>query len=269
MKIAFYILTFLVCGVAAYFSLSHMEKFESQRDTRIETIKTNRSVSATADATEAEIVVRSGVLRQAEEERATATASLESATATGRSLTGQVNELDSSIQGQQAEISRLNGTISEITAKLSEFGANATPDTIPETISTLERQRDELIAEKNELLELIGAAERNLDDKQAEAAAVAQRTATRNSQLSLNATEAVISAVNHDWGFVLIGAGSNSGFSPQSSMVVQRDGRVIGRVRPSSVEPTQTVAEIEYSTLSPGVRLQPGDRVLLARPVAN
>jgi len=52
-------------------------------------------------------------------------------------------------------------------------------------------------------------------------------------------------------------------------MVVQRDGRVIGKVRPSSVEPTQTIAEIDYSSLGAGVRLQPGDRVLLARPSTN
>jgi len=269
MKIAFYILTFVVCGVAAYFTLSHKEMFESQQALRLETIATNKSVTATADATEAEIVVRTGVLQEAQAERATAMAALESLTATGRNLTAQVNEMDATIKTQQDEIARLNGIIASIIEKLSEFGANPTPETIPQTISDLERQRDLLVAEKNELIALTEAAERNLEQKQSEAVRVTQRFATRNSQLVLGATEAVVSAVNHDWGFILIAAGSNTGFSPQAPMIIQRDGRVIGRVRPSSIEPNQTVAEIDYATMSPGVRIQPGDRVLLVRPPAN
>jgi hypothetical protein len=269
MKIAFYILTFLVCGVAAYFSLSHKEKFESQQATRLETISTNRTVSARADVTEAEIVTRTGVLDAAKLDRDTETASLESHTATGRSLSNQIAEVDSKIANEKSEIERLNGEIAKVINMLAEFGENVTPETINDTISALQNRRDELVLRRDELIELIAAGERNLEAKQAEAAAVAQRTVVRTTQLTLNATEAVISAVNHDWGFVLIGAGSNSGFSPQTSMVVKRDGRVIGRIRPSSIEPTQTIAEIEYSTLSPGVRFQPGDRVLLIRPAAN
>lgn len=269
MKIAFYILTLLVFGVAAYFSLSHKEMFESQQTTRFETIQTNKNVSARADVTEAEIVTRTGVLDQAKLERDTAIASLESLTASGRSLSAQVAEAEATLARQQTEITGHNETIARVTAMLSEFGGNVTPDTISDTIVALQKRRDELTLERDELEELIAAGERNLEQKQEEAARVVQRTVTRTNQLTLGATEAVISAVNHDWGFVLIGAGSNSGFSPQAIMVVQRDGRVIGRVRPSAIEPTQTVAEIEYSTLSPGVRFQPGDRVLLTRPIAN
>jgi len=269
MKIAFYILTLIVCGVAAYYSLSLKEMFESQQTTRLETIALNKNVSARADVTEADIVSQTAVLDQAKLDRDTAAATLESLTATGRGLTSQVSEIESAIQTQETEIARLNEAIDNVSKMLEEFGDDVTPGSIPERIASLETQRDELIDRRDELIELAAAAERNLEEKQSEAARIAQRAATRNSQLALNATEAVISAVNHDWGFVLIGAGSNSGFSPQAKMVVQRDGRVIGRIRPSSIEPTQTVAEIEYSSMAAGVRIQPGDRVLLARPVAN
>ena len=91
----------------------------------------------------------------------------------------------------------------------------------------------------------------------------------RSSRISGNAMEAVVTAVNQDWGFLVIGAGSNSGFTPQTSLIVQRDGRMIGRIRPSSIEPTQTIAEIDFNSLASGVRLQPGDRVMLAKPNTN
>ena len=81
--------------------------------------------------------------------------------------------------------------------------------------------------------------------------------------------EAVVTAVNQDWGFLVIGAGSNSGFTPQTGLLVERDGQMIGEVRPSSIEPNQTIAEINLESLASGVRLQPGDRVILAEPAAN
>jgi hypothetical protein len=40
-------------------------------------------------------------------------------------------------------------------------------------------------------------------------------------------------------------------------------------VRPSSIEPTQTIAEIDFDTLATGVRLQPGDRVITAKSATN
>jgi hypothetical protein len=81
--------------------------------------------------------------------------------------------------------------------------------------------------------------------------------------------QAVVSAVDHEWGFVVIGAGSNSGFTPQTELVIERDGIRIARVTPSSVEPSQTIAEIDSKSLSAGVRIQPGDRVILATPATN
>lgn len=269
MKIAFHILTFIVCGVAAYYSLSHKEMFESQQETRLETIKTNVRVTASAEVTEKDEAEHREMLAEANRERATASASLESVQADGRQLTSQLNQVESTIQGQQSEISRLNETIADATNKFAEFGQGLTPANVGEFLTARERERDELSGEVAQLEEETSEAEANLASKRADAERVAQRFASRNAQLSLNATEAVISAVNNDWGFVLIGAGSNSGFSPQATMVVQRDGRVIGKVRPSSVEPTQTIAEIDYSSLGVGVRLQPGDRVMLAKSPTN
>ena len=50
---------------------------------------------------------------------------------------------------------------------------------------------------------------------------------------------------------------------------MKRDGRLIGKVNPSAIEQTQTIAEIDLKTLSPGVRIQPGDAVILAKPASN
>ena len=95
------------------------------------------------------------------------------------------------------------------------------------------------------------------------------RKAARNKRIDRNAMEARVTAVNQDWGFLVIGAGSNSGFTPQTTLLVKRDGRLIGRVNPSAIEPTQTIAEIDLKSLAPGVRLQAGDRVIVSKPAGN
>lgn len=91
----------------------------------------------------------------------------------------------------------------------------------------------------------------------------------RSARIGANSIEAVVTAVNQDWGFLVVGAGSNSGFTPQSGLLIQRDGQVIAKVRPSAIEPTQTIAEIDFSSLAPGVRLQTGDQAILATPAVN
>lgn len=270
MKIAFHILAILICGVAAYFSFTLKEKFESQQESRVQTIERNRNVTAIAEEREADIVTQDEVLKNAIIDRNTAAAALESAESDGRAINKQISDLDSTINTQKAEITRLDNSIQEIIKTLAEFGEeNVTPEGINQKIADLKQRRDDLDAQRQELEELNAAAERDLAQKRASADSLTQRNISRNAQLRANATEAVITAVDNDWGFVLIGAGSNSGFSPQSNMMVQRDGRVIGQIRPSSIEPTQTVAEIVLDSLSPGVRLQPGDRVLYAKPIAN
>lgn len=270
MKIAFHILAILVCGVAAYFSFTLKERFESQQNTRFETIDRNRNVTQTADETEADIVTQTEVLNNARLDQSTAEANLESLEATGRTIANQLRDLNSTLDTQKAEITRLEASIAEILQKLAAFGEDdVSPEGINQKLAELRQRRDDLDAQRIELEELVAAGERNLAQKRAEADALAQRNVSRVAQLRVNATDAVITAVNHDWGFVLIGAGTNSGFAPQTSMVVQRDGRVIGRIRPSSIEPTQTIAEIMIESMAPGVRLQPGDRVIFPKPVAN
>ena len=64
---------------------------------------------------------------------------------------------------------------------------------------------------------------------------------------------------------VVIGAGTKTGFTPQTTLLVKRDGKLIGKVRPTAIEPTQTIADIVTDSMAPGVRLQPGDRVILAK----
>lgn len=273
MKIAFNILVTLACGVAIYFSLSHKEKFEKEQSTRLSTIETNKNVTASADATDAEIKKQQAVLDQSIIDRDTANARLDAATATGRTLESEVNDLIAQENSQKAELAELDKTLEAVAKIVAELGAEMGQDVNMENLGDKIKELDERrLAQQTTLEELesnVASAEKSLANKQAEARRLVERTVNRNNRIATNSTEAVLTAVDQDWGFVVIGAGSNSGFAPQAPLLVKRDGRLIGRIRPSSIEPTQTIAEIDQKSLAIGVRLQPGDRVMLATPAAN
>jgi hypothetical protein len=152
---------------------------------------------------------------------------------------------------------------------MSELGGDVTVDNIGEKIKEFENRKSEQQTKLEELETLTTAAEKAFTTNRAELDRLMKRDLERISRIASGTTESVISAVNQDWGFLVIGAGSNSGFTPQTSLIVHRDGKALGRVRPSSIEPTQTIAEIDFDTLATGVRLQPGDRVMLAKPSGN
>ncbi len=189
--------------------------------------------------------------------------------ANSSSLKNEAGKLDDQLATQDQEFKELDATLKEVQGAFTDLGEDVTIDNLGDRILEIE---EDLVAKRGkaeELGTLIEGARVSLAGKRSEVERLEQRRASRTERLARNATEARVTAVNHDWGFLVIGAGTNSGFNPQTSLLVTRDGRLIGRVTPSSVEATQTIAEIDPTTLAPGVRIQSGDRVILAKPAGN
>ncbi len=269
MKAILYVVALLVAGGAAYFTLEHSRKFEELETHRIKTIADNKAVSANADVKEKELKDEKGVLASSKDKREILTQSISALKSTAAALERDVAGLDSTIKGQKEEFEEVERTRAEVAEILKGTGEDVTIETLPQMISQINEDKKALIIKLDELEILATGAEKQLANSRAEFDRLVKRDLERSARISRNSMESVITAVNQDWGFLVIGAGSNSGFTPQTGLIVQRDGRMIGRVRPSSIEPTQTIAEIDFKSLASGVRLQPGDRVMLATPITN
>ncbi|MGE9269863.1 MAG: hypothetical protein ACQKBU_03595, partial [Verrucomicrobiales bacterium] len=175
------------------------------------------------------------------------------------------------LEEQDSEIASGQKAIAEAKLALEKLGfdGDVTADNIDAKIKELEDTRKVLIADIEELDTNIEASEKSVTRNRSEIARLASRKAERDARLRNNSLESVITAVDQDWGFVVIGAGSSSGFSPQTALIVKRDGRIIAEVKPSAIEASQTIAEIDYDTVVPGVRIQPGDQVILTKTATN
>jgi hypothetical protein len=269
MKPIFYGVAILAACGAAFFSYSHLKKFETLEAERVQTIQTTMERNASADVADKGILEERKQLATSKEKRELLTQSVSSLSSTGVGLANNLTRLDSELKSQDEEFAQLKVALDEVNLILADLGGGVTLDSLPETIERI--QADKLAKEKKleELEELVSGAEKSLASSRSEMDRLTQRATERSARIGRNSMESVITAVDQNWGFVVIGAGSNSGFTPQTSLLVRRDGRKIGRVRPSAIEPTQTIAEIEMESLAPGVRLQPGDRVILAKPITN
>lgn len=269
MKAILYVVAILVAGGAAYFTLEHSRKFGELQKDRLSTIKTNKEVSANADVKEKELKDEKAVLAAAEQKREELTQSISALKSSGSTMEREVADLDNTLKGQAEEFVELEKTIKEVGEILKSLGEDINIDNLPDKIQQIEDDKKARVAKLEELETLVASAEKLLANNRAEVDRLVKRRIERSARIGRNSMESVVTAVNQDWGFLVIGAGSNSGFTPQTSLIVQRDGRLIGRVRPSSIEPTQTIAEIDFKSIATGVRIQPGDRVMLATPATN
>jgi hypothetical protein len=266
--IAYGVAILAACG-AAFFSYSHLQKFETLEAERVQTIQTTNDKNASADVADQGIKEERTKLAASKEKRELLTQSVSSLSSIGVGLANDITRLDGELKNQDEEFAQLKVALDEVNLILADLGGGVTLDSLPETIEQIKADKAAKEQKLEELEELVNGANKSLASSRAEMDRLTQRNTEHNARIGRNAMESVITAVDSNWGFVVIGAGSNSGFSPQTSLLVRRDGRKIGRVRPSAIEPTQTIAEIEMDSLSSGVRLQPGDRVMLATPISN
>lgn len=269
MKAIFYVVAILATGAAAYFSYDHSIKFADLEKDRLTTIATNKQTTLDADVADTNIKKERALLAASVEKRELLTQSVSNLKSIGSGLENDVSRLDTDLASQAEEFAQLQKALDEVNAILATLGGGVTLDTLPEKIEQIDADKKAKQNKLEELQTLVGGAEKNLATSRAESDRLTKKMMERATRIQRNSMEAVVTAVNQDWGFIVIGAGSNSGFTPQSTLIVYRDGRQIGRVRPSSIEATQTIADIDLESLAAGVRLQPGDRVILAKPTSN
>jgi hypothetical protein len=269
MKFVFLSLVIVVTAVATYFTVTQTEKFQAVQDLRIKTNEEIVVLSASIDDRLAKIAIEEENKKVAENERSVAQASVANFKAENNSIENQVSSLDVKLTAQETQLNELRQVVVGVQKEFKEVGFDTTLGSIDEDFKGLTASIETKQGTDKGLDESIAADEKKLADKRAEIDRYNGRIQARDLRIAQNEIEARVTAVNHDWGFVMIGAGSNSGFMPDTKLLIKRDGRLIGTVKPSSIEPTQTVADIEFSSLAPGVRFQPGDEVILAKPANN
>jgi peptidoglycan hydrolase CwlO-like protein len=179
--------------------------------------------------------------------------------------------------GHNVNIKRLDNEISGLNTKKAPIDKEIAKaeEAVKEVNKRFPGTTLQTIAPKlKELENDLESAKQDLATKQAELEVVSKKVAAnevrieksekvqadRLTSIKRNSSEGVITAVNEDWGFVLVNIGKDQGVQGDSELIVKRDGIRIGNLNVVSIQPGITVADINQKGLSGSV--EPGDRVI-------
>ncbi len=179
---------------------------------------------------------------------------LTAATTQVTTLNGQVDEAKKNVESKDGEIAQLKDTISKtaLSGTATTPGAGAAD---ANKLQELEIQLTEMKAVKDQL-------ESQAKSGQTQIAALTKRITDRETGASMNGLSGRILAVNRDWNFVILSLGNRQGVNSNATMIVQRGGSTVGKVRITSVEPSQSIADIIPNSVPAGINVQPGDTVV-------
>jgi len=269
MKPLFYVLALVATLGGAFYSYKLSERFTEQQKLRLDANTKNTELLAQEKKTLAELSAENTLLTKAQDDQTATELAISSLKSAESGLKHDIATLETTLEEQKAQFDQLNKAIEAVTEALKGLGEGVNLNNIADKVKELNNKKLELEKKRDDLAANIDGATKTRDAKKAESVRLADVKTKRDSRIRQNSMESVITAVNQEWGFVMVGAGSNTGFTPQTKLLVQRDGHLIGKLQPTSIEPNQTLADIDFDSLAAGVRLQPGDKVILAEPATN
>ncbi len=154
------------------------------------------------------------------------------------------SDLDSVKTKASSADQKLQSVQQELTAKQAEIEkyAQALPpgvtiDQVKDKLQELQTQLATLDQEKNILKDQLTKLDG--EKKKLEEQAIRRRDGKMPPGLTGH-----IMAINSDWNFVVLDIGANDGVVENAPMIIYRDGKLVGKVKISSVEPSIAIADI-------------------------
>ncbi len=167
-------------------------------------------------------------------------------------LEGKVKTANDNTAAKDAQIADLNKKMSDA---LGKKASDPNAPNIAQQIDELKRSRDELQVVKDGL-------ETQLKAAQGQVAEASRRNLARENGASMNGLRGRVLAVDRNWNFVVLDLGDRNGVNNNSTMLIQRGGNLVGKVRITSVEPSQSIADIIPNSVPAGITVQAGDTVV-------
>lgn len=257
----FSVLTLLIAAGAAFLGMKGKELVDNLqgdlRDTKgklateisghNKTKETLKATQADLEATKTDLEATRAKLVTSEMNLTTAKADLDAAKT---SLDMKVMELAAIMEKLKAfgdvDINGLKGKIDEMTAKVKDQEAK---------IGTLEK-------EKNELTNAVASLEGTVKSKEDKIAQDTIKIDRWEKNFIQKGTRGRVMAVNPGWGFAVLSIGDKQGAAANKIMIVGRGGQAIGKVKITSVETNQSIADIIPGSFVKGSYVEPGDEVI-------
>ena len=210
--------------------------------------------SARADSTKAHVA-----LTKAQSDAKESAQKADTAQQQYNSAQGQVTDLTSKLTTAQASLADSNKQLDDLKHQL---------DALPKSPAggapgvDIAKQIDDLKRDSEEKQVVIDGLKDNLKVAQNQASSLAKAEADRQGNIMVRGLRGRVLAVDRNWNFVVLSLGDRNGVNNNATMIVQRGGALVGKVRITSVEPSQSIADIIPNSVPQGVTVQAGDTVV-------
>ena len=266
-------LIFIVVIVATlawgWFSYGDMKTFEADKAKRETLDGENRNRKVSIEKTDAEADDMVEQQKQAQQKLDDAEASLELAENKVSLSKKTAAKLQSKIDGQTEKLDKVNDLIDSIKKAFADLGDDIDLSQIPALVQKLEDDLKQANKKLEELEALTKAADGRVASNNSQISDLDTRVSKRAARIKGNSAQGRITAVNHDWGFVTVEIPTNMPVSAEAKLMVKRGMTYIGNLKINAIEGHRIVADIDYKSMTPGMVVQPGDHVILAKPVTN
>ncbi len=173
----------------------------------------------------------------------------------------KIGQISSKIAAKTQQIEAKQARIDQVRIALEPFDG-VTSENLNDRLVDLEREaaeKEESVAALQQEIEIAKAA---ADRKLSEMGAYEVGQKDRAAAIALQGREATITAVNPDFGFAIVNAGTNRGVPPDAEIFVKRGAERVGELKIREISSSMLVADIVGAA-----SVQPGDQVIFKTKV--
>lgn len=269
MKIALYVIAIIVILTGSWFSFSTMGKFSKLQDDRKELQAQNMTRNAYIIKTKKEAKDMEAERDQVKESLIEAEAELGNVEAKIKLGKRESSNWSSKIAEQDRELKKTQDVIANIKTAFEEIAGDIELPQVPALVGQLETDVKKANRDFEEQQILAEALEKKVSNNEQQIVDLNDRIQKRKTRIAGNRAEGRITATDHNWGFAVINVPDNMPIDNTTKLIVKRGADFIGKVSINAIEGKRIIADIDYRSMKPGMVVQAGDAVILAKPVTN
>ncbi len=245
----------LAAAVLGFLAKGNIEKLQSTLD---QTKKTLVRTEGTLRKTEGELKDTTEKLTAANTKIDEQTTAINGLKGDKDKLTTELATANSNLETASTELATLKKKIEEI---MNQPGGGD-PAELAKKIEQLDNDLKKATIELQDKQQLVDSLTAQNRQKEEELGVAKSEVNRYRANVARNGLTGRVLAVNPGWNFVVLSVGDRQGAATGATMVVTRGGRVIGKTRITSVEPSTSIADVIPGSFAKGVSIQPGDVVV-------
>lgn len=267
MKTIIYILALVVIGAAGFFSYKNIQPHQEELDLTTKLEGENAQLRVDIKGLVKQVSDQKTVKNAEQTKKNDLVNTIDLQKGKKRNLVKQSQGFDGELDNLKEKKAEIDRVVAEIEKLAGEVGV--TIDRVPAYFEELQEKKKQLNKTHNSLLAEVERLDSEVEAKKKEVAALKAAEVNRRKNLKSNGVSSLITAVDRDWGFVIIKPHTDALIKQDSQLIVVRGDRHVGRLSINAIEEGRVLANIDYGSIVSGLRIRPGDRVILSKSVTR